>query len=213
MRRRQFIAGLGGAAAWPVVARAQQTKMPVIGWLNVPRAPGTMERVLPAFNQGLAETGYVVGRNVTIEFREGSVEQLPALAADLVRRQVTVIVAAGNRPTQAAKAATQTIPVIFGIAGDPVELGVVASLNRPSGNLTGVTSVGSELAGKRLELLHQLVPAADPIAYLTRIGGSPEVANVQTAAHVLGVRLLALVGATESEIAAVFASQAWIAAH
>jgi putative ABC transport system substrate-binding protein len=180
--------------------------MPVIGWLNAPAAPGTMERFLPAFNQGLAETGYVEGRNVTIESREGSVEQLPALAADLVRRRVTVIVAAGNRPAQAAKAATQTIPVVFGIAGDPVELGVAASLNRPSGNLTGITAVGSELAGKRLELLHKLVPAADPIAYLTRVGGGPEQANVQTAARVLGVRLLALVGATESVIAAAFAT-------
>jgi putative ABC transport system substrate-binding protein len=126
--RRDFIAGLGSAAAWPVVTRAQQAKMPVIGWLNIPRAPGTMECLLPAFDQGLADTGYVVGRNVTIEFREGSVEQLPALAADLVRRQVTVIVAAGNLTTQAAKAATQTIPVVFGMLGDPVEQGVVASI-------------------------------------------------------------------------------------
>jgi putative ABC transport system substrate-binding protein len=167
-----------------------------------------MERYLPAFNQGLADAGYVVTRNVTIEPREGSVDQLPALAADLVRRQVTVIVALGNRPTQAVKAATQTIPVVFGMAGDPVELGVVISLSRPSGNLTGVTSAGSELAGKRLELLHKLVPAADPIAYLTRIGGgrAPELADVQPAAYVLGVRLLPLVGATESDIAAAFAT-------
>jgi putative tryptophan/tyrosine transport system substrate-binding protein len=208
MRRREFIAGLGSAAAWPVVARAQQRAMPVIGWLNAPGAPGTMERFLPAFNQGLADTGYVAGRNVTIESREGGIDRLPALAADLVRRQVTVIVALGIRPTQAVKAATQTIPVVFGIAGDPVELGVVASLKRPSGNLTGLTSVGSELAGKRLELLHKLVPAADPIAYLARVGGgiSLELANLQTAARVLGVRLLPLVGATESEIAAAFAT-------
>jgi putative ABC transport system substrate-binding protein len=171
MRRRQFIARLGSAAAWPVVAQAQQPAMPVIGWLNVPAAPGTMERFLPAFYQGLADTGYVVGRNVMIEFREGGIDRQPALAADLVRQQVTVIVAAGINATRAAKAATQTIPVVFGMVGDPVELGAVASLNRPSGNLTGVTSIGTELAGKRLELLHKLVPAADPIAYLTRIGG------------------------------------------
>jgi putative tryptophan/tyrosine transport system substrate-binding protein len=202
MRRREFIVGLGSAAAWPLVARAQSV-MPVIGWLNP--VPGTMERYLPAFNQGLADTGYVVGRNVTIESREGGLDRLPALAADLVHRQVTVIAAVGIRSAQAAKAATQTIPVVFAMVGDPVEVGVVASLNRPSGNLTGVTAVGSELVGKRLELLHKLVPAADPIAHLVRIGGF-EQANLQTAARVLGVRLLTHVGGTESEIAAAFAT-------
>jgi putative ABC transport system substrate-binding protein len=204
MRRREFIAGLGSAAAWPVVARTQQPAMPVIGWLNNPAAV-PMERYLPAFKQGLADTGYVVGRNVTIESREGGIDRLPALATDLVRRQVTVIVAAGTRSTQAAKVATQTIPVVFGMASDPVEIGVVASLNRPSGNLTGVVSVGGELVGKRLELLHKLVPAADPIAFLGSIGGF-EQANLQTAARVLGVRLLTLIGATESEIAVAFAT-------
>ena len=208
MRRREFIAGLGIAAAWPVVVRAQQQGVPVIGWLDVTAAEGTRERYLPAFNQGLADAGFVLGRNVAIEPREGSIDQLPALAADLVRRQVTMIVAVGVRPAQAAKAATQTIPVVFGIVGDPVELGIVASLNRPSGNLTGITSLGSDLAGKRLELLHSMVPTADPIAYLARFGGvlSLEWANLQTAARVLGVHLLPLVGATESEIAAVFAT-------
>jgi len=163
MRRREFIAGLGIAAAWPVVVRAQQQGVPVIGWLDVPAAEGTRERYLPAFNQGLADAGFVLGRNVAIEPREGSIDQLPALAADLVRRQVTMIVAVGVRPAQAAKAATQTIPVVFGIVGDPVELGIVASLNLPSGNLTGITSLGSDLAGKRLELLHSMVPTADPM--------------------------------------------------
>src|SRR5271169_708227 len=182
MKRREFLAGLGGAVVWPLVARAQQLPMPVIGWLN--GVPGTMERYLPRFNQGLAETGYIVGRNVTIESREGGLDHLPALAADLVRRKVTVIAAVGVRSAQAAKAATQTIPVVFAMVGDPVEVGVVASLNRPSGNLTGVTGVGSELAGKRLELLHKLVPAADTIAYLRRISdlGGFERANLQTAA-------------------------------
>jgi putative tryptophan/tyrosine transport system substrate-binding protein len=197
---------LGGAAAWPVVARAQRPAMPVIGWLNNP-ALGTMELYLPAFKQGLADTGYVVGRNVTIESREGGIDRLPALASDLVRQQVTVIAAVGVRPAQAAKAATHTIPVVFVMVGDPVEVGVVASLSRPSGNLTGVTNVGNELAGKRLELLHKLVPAADPIAYLSRtvpVGGGQ--ANLQNAARVLGIRLLALVAATESEIAAAFAT-------
>jgi putative ABC transport system substrate-binding protein len=143
MRRREFIAGLGSAAAWPVAARAQQPAVPVIGWLAP--VPGTLERSLPAFKQGLAETGYVVGRNVTIESREG--DGRPALVADLVRQRVTVIVVVGVTGAQAAKAAAQTIPVVFTMAGDPVETGVVASLNRPSGNLTGVTTVGDELAG------------------------------------------------------------------
>ena len=206
MKRREFIAGLGSAAAWPVVARAQQPAVPVIGWLNP--VPGTMERYLPAFNQGLAETGYVVGRNVTIESREGDIDRLPALAADLVRRQVTVIVAAGIRSAQAAKAATQTIPVVFGMAGDPVEVGVVASLNRPSGNLTGVTTVGYELAGKRLELLHKLVPAADPIAYLRRRPGvgQSERPKCRLRPVFSGCACWLLVGATESEIAAAFAT-------
>jgi len=206
MRRRDFIAGLGSVAAWPVMARAQQAAMPVIGWLNP--VPGATERYLPAFNQGLAETGYILGRNVTILSPEGDTDRLPALAADLVRRHVTVIVAVGIGSTQAAKAATQTIPIIFGMAGDPVEFGVVASLNRPSGNLTGVTTVGYELAGKRLELLHKLVPGADPIAYLRRRPGfsQTETTAVQTASRVLGVRLLPLVGATENEIATAFAT-------
>jgi putative ABC transport system substrate-binding protein len=203
--RREFIAGLGSAAAWPVVARAQQPAVPVIGWLNVPAAPRTIEPVLPAFSLGLADTGYVVGRNVTIDFREGSIEQMPALAADLVRRQVTVILAVGLTATRAAKAATQTIPIVFAMAFDPVESGVVASLNRPSGNLTGVTTVGFELTRKRLELLHKLVPAADPIAYLARIRGALD-ANLETAARVLGVRLLPLDAATESEVAAALAT-------
>jgi putative ABC transport system substrate-binding protein len=208
IQRREFIAGLGSAAAWPVVARAQQSTMPVIGFLNVPVGPGTMDRYLPAFKQGLADTGYIVDRNVTIEPREGGVDQLPSFAADLVRRHVTVIVAVGTNSALAAKAATQTIPIVFGTLGDPVELGLVASLNRPSGNLTGVTSAGSELAGKRLELLHKLVPAADPIAYLERSVGPSlsETTAMQSAANVLGVRLLVLYAATESEVAAAFAT-------
>jgi putative ABC transport system substrate-binding protein len=146
-----------------------------------------------------------MGRNVTLEAREGGVERLPALAADLVRRQVTVIVTVGVRSAQAAKAATQTIPIVFGMAGDPVEVGVVASLNRPSGNLTGIATVGAEIAGKRLEVLHNLVPAADPIAHLSRVG-LLERTNLQSAARVLGVRLLQLDATTESDIAAAFAT-------
>jgi putative tryptophan/tyrosine transport system substrate-binding protein len=208
MKRREFIAGLG-AAAWPLAARAQQPAMPVIGWLGT---SGTMERTLslPWFAQGLAETGYVVGRNVTMEPGEGDRERLPALAADLVRRHVTVIVVTGANTALVAKAATQTVPVVFMMANDPVEAGVVASFNRPSGNLTGVTVVGTELTGKRLELLRQMVPAADPIAML---GGTAdtelmkaETKAMQSAASVLGLRLLVLSAVTESEVAAAFAT-------
>jgi putative tryptophan/tyrosine transport system substrate-binding protein len=206
MRRREFIAGLAGAATWPMVGWAQQPAMPVIGWLAP--VPGTLERSLPAFRQGLAETGYVVGGNVTIESREG--DGRPALVADLIRQHVTVLSVVGITGAQAAKAATQTIPVVFLVAVDPVETGVVASLNRPSGNLTGVAGFGDELAAKRLELLHKLVPAADPIAMLARRVGSEliqaETRAMQSAARVLGVRLLVLYASTESEVAAAFAN-------
>jgi putative ABC transport system substrate-binding protein len=138
MRRRQFLAGLGSTATWPLAARAQQPAVPVIGWLSP--VPGTMERDLPLFSQGLAEAGYVLGRNVTIDASGDHVGQQAAIAADLVRRHVAVIVAVGRNAAFAAKAATQTIPVVFGMAYNPVEVGVVASLNRPSGNLTGVTT-------------------------------------------------------------------------
>jgi putative ABC transport system substrate-binding protein len=204
MRRREFIAGLGGAAVWPAAAQAQQQPVPVIGWLAP--VPGMLERSLPAFKQGLAETGYVVGRNVIIESREG--DGRPALVADLVRQNVTVIAAVGVTGALAAKAATQTIPVIFLMAGDPVETGVVTSLNRPSGNLTGVAAVGDKLAAKRFELLHKLVPAADPIAMLARQAGSElnqaETRAMQSAASILGVHLLVRYASTESEVAAAF---------
>jgi putative ABC transport system substrate-binding protein len=169
-----------------------------------------MEQGLPSFAQGLAETGYVVGRNVTMEPREVDREQLPALAADLVRRNVTVIVTVGANSALAAKAATQTIPVVFLMGNDPVKVGVAASLNRPSGNLTGVTAVGTELTGKRLELLHQLVPTADPIAMLGGAADSElmkaETKAMQSAASVLGLRLLVLSAVNESEVAAAFAT-------
>ena len=204
MKRRQFIAGLGSAAAWPVVARAQQPAVPVIGWLT--RIPS--ERA--PFARGLAATGYVLGRNVTMESRQGGIDRLPALAADLVRRHVTVIVASGTGAARAAKVATQTIPVVFGMASDPVEAGLVASLNRPSGNLTGFASMSGEIAAKRFELLHKLVPAADSIAMLAREASGPiaqvEVRAMQSAARVLGVRLLVLYAATESEVATAFAT-------
>jgi putative tryptophan/tyrosine transport system substrate-binding protein len=210
MKRREFIAGLGGAVAtWPLVARAQQAAMPVIGWLNNP-VPGTMERYLPAFNQGLVDTGYVVGRNVTIESREGGIDQLPGLAADLVRRQVTVIAAVGIRPAQVAKAAARTIPVVFAMVGDPVEVGVVTSLNHPSGNLTGVAGLGTELAGKRLELLHELVPSASVIAVLVNPANPPIAEatsqNVLVAAQALRLQIQVLRASTASDIDAAFAN-------
>src|SRR5258708_6310764 len=169
MRRREFIILLGGTAtvAWPLAAHAQQPAMPVIGFLNS-RAPGADPHFLAAFNIGLKQAGYVEGQNVAIEYRwaESQNNRLPTLAADLVRRQVTVIATGGVPGTKAAKAATTTIPIVFVMATDPVEVGLVSSLNRPGGNVTGVTSMGAELAPKRLELLHALVPAATTIALL-----------------------------------------------
>jgi putative ABC transport system substrate-binding protein len=205
VKRRELIAGLAGAAAWPLAARAQQPGLPVIGWLA--GSAETIERSLSWFAQGLAETGYVVGRNVIIEPRGGDRERG---AADLVRRHVTVIVVTGANSALVAKAATQTIPVVFLMANDPVEVGVVASFNRPSGNLTGVTAVGTELTGKRLELLHQLVPAADPIAMLGPAADTElmkaETKAMQSAASILGLRLLVLSAESESEVAAAFAT-------
>jgi ABC-type uncharacterized transport system substrate-binding protein len=169
MRRREFIAGLGGAVAWPVVGRAQQDRrVRVIGFLH-PASLQTRSQLLPAFHRGLAKAGYIEGRNVSIEYRwaEGRNDLLPALAADLVRREVAVIaVLAGTPAALAAKAATRSIPIVFTTGSDPVEIGLVTSLNRPGGNLTGVSVLQVSTAAKCLQLMRELVPAAKSIGFL-----------------------------------------------
>jgi putative tryptophan/tyrosine transport system substrate-binding protein len=211
LRRRKFITLLGGAALWPLGARAQQPMMPVIGLLSS-ESPSLGEGRLDAFRQGLSETGYIEGRSVTIEYRwaEGRNDQLPALAADLVRRQAAVIVEAGTPAALAAKAATTTIPIVFIVGLDPVEVRLVASLNRPGGNLTGVTVLSAELGPKKLELLHELVPNAINIALLVNpTSGSldeTQSRDVQAAAHKLGLQLHVLHASTERDFDAIFAT-------
>jgi putative tryptophan/tyrosine transport system substrate-binding protein len=216
-RRREFITLLGGAtAAWPLGANAQQSAMPVIGFLNGASAEGYALYV-SAFRQGLKEAGYVEGQNVAIEYRwaDGHYEQLPALAADLVRRRVSVIAATSTPANLVAKAATTTIPIVFTTGGDPVRVGLVASMNRPGGNVTGVSSLDVEVAPKRLELAHELVPTATTIALLVK----PTDPNSETlskelavAAPALGVQLHVVHANTEREIDEAFATVAQVRA-
>jgi putative tryptophan/tyrosine transport system substrate-binding protein len=212
VRRREFITLLGGAAAaWPLAARAQQGAMPVIGFLSSASPRPFSDRV-QAFRQGLREVGYVDGRDVTIEYRwaEGQNDQMPALAADLVNRRTAVIVAAGIPAALTAKATTTTIPIVFFTGGDPVELGLVASLNRPGSNVTGVTNLGAGLGPKQLELLHETVPAATIVGLLIN-PTSPNLAetisrDAHSAARTLGLQLHVLHASTESDFDAVFAT-------
>jgi len=212
VKRRNFITLLAGAAAaWPVAARAQQPKMPVTGFLNA-GSPGPFRQQIAAFHEGLKESGYVEGQNVAVEYRwaEGQYDRLPALAADLVRRQVSVIVAGGGAPAVlAAKAATTAIPIVFSVGTDPVGLDLVASLNRPSGNITGVYHFATGLEAKRLGLLHEMVPKATTIAVLVNPNYSDaenQLRDVQEAAIPLGVQLVVVRANAESDFDAAFST-------
>jgi putative ABC transport system substrate-binding protein len=210
MRRREFITLLGGtAAAWPLAARAQQPAMPVIGFLGS-ESPDLFAGRLRAFRQGLSETGHVEGNNVAIEYRwaRGEYDRLPVLAADLVRQSVTVMVATTTPALLAAKAATMTIPVVFLTGSDPVEVGLVASLNRPGGNMTGVSNLTVETGAKQMELLHELVPAATLIALLVN-AANPVLADalsrgLQTAARAIRQQILVVSASTESDLGTAF---------
>jgi putative ABC transport system substrate-binding protein len=205
VKRRDVIALLSGAVAgWPLAAGAQQPASPVVGFLNSTSLDGSRPSV-NAFRQGLQESGYVEGRNVAIEYRwaEGQYDRLPAMAAELVRRQVNIIVATSTPSVLAARAATTTIPIVFFVAGDPVQRGLVTSLSRPGGNLTGVVTLNWELAAKRLELLHELVPTANGIALLanpTNPNVETTLKSLQAVARGLGVRLHVLQASTDREI-------------
>jgi putative tryptophan/tyrosine transport system substrate-binding protein len=211
MRRREFIAGLGSAVAWPEVVRAQQAALPIIGFLSS-ESPDLWQRRLGAFRQGLSEGGYVEGRDVTFEYRlaENRLERLPALAAELVQRRVSMIVALPTPAAAAAKAATNSIPIIFVVGVDPVKSGLVASLARPGGHVTGLSNVNEEIAAKRVEVLRKVLPAASSIAYLANPTNlaftEPESKQVQVAADKLGVHLLLLNATDRSEFDAAFAS-------
>jgi putative ABC transport system substrate-binding protein len=211
IERRKFLATLGGAVtAWPLAARAQQTAVPVVGFVN---AGSSDPPLAAAFRKGLNEAGYVEGQNVTVEYHwlEGQFDRLPALMADLVRRRVAVIATpAGNFAAQVAKAATTTTPIVFGVGEDPVKMGLVASLARPGGNLTGINFFANEVAAKRLSLLHELVPKAVRIAMLVNPANVPAtetaLRDIPEAARVIGLQIQVLNASTRGEIEAAFAT-------
>jgi putative tryptophan/tyrosine transport system substrate-binding protein len=216
MQRREFIAGLGGAIAWPLAARAQQPAMPVIACL-ITQSAGDYYNSFPflqnsfPFLQGLKETGYVVGQNVAVEFRyaENQLDRLPAPAADLAGRRIAVIVAVGDTAALEAKAATTTIPIVFAVAGDPVAMGLVASLNRPGANLTGHAILVAELAPKRLQLLRELLPNAAVFGVLADPafpGTQSTIADLQAAARTLGRQLVVVNASTDSDLEMAFAT-------
>jgi putative ABC transport system substrate-binding protein len=208
VRRREFIKLLGGAAAaWPLAVRAQQTALPVVGVLSASSA--ATATYMAGFREGLRDAGYIDGQNVAIEYRwaDGQYDHLPGLAGDLVRRQVAVIAATGIPPVFAAKAATSTIPIVFVGAGDPVQLGIVASLNRPGGNITGVSFLAVELASKRLELLLDVVPAATVIGLLTNPNNPRtdlEIGQLQAAARTVGKQILVVKASSERDFDVAF---------
>ena len=207
---REFITLLGGAAAWPLAARAQQPALPVIGFLNSASA-SEYAGPIAAFRRGLSEAGYVEGRNVLVEYRwaEGHYDQLPALTADLVRRKVAVIVAGGGPSALAAKTGSMTIPIVFSAAADPVEIGLVASMSRPGGNVTGIINLNVEVGPKRVELLHKAVPTATIMAGLANPANPNATAisrEKQAVAHSLGLEFHVLYASTEREVEGAFAS-------
>jgi len=211
MKRREFITLLGGAAAWPMAARAQQPAMPMIGVLDA-RSPGTTENPLRAFREGLKDTGYIAGENVALEYRwaEDQIDRLPALAADLVQRRATVIAAIGATAALAAKAAIATIPIVFIVNEDPVRLGLVASLARPGGNLTGINILTAEVTAKRLDLLRELVPSATRVGVLVNpvnaTNTETTLREMAAAARTSGLHVKVLNASTSREIEEAFAS-------
>jgi putative ABC transport system substrate-binding protein len=210
MRRREFIALLGGVSAWPLAAHAQQAAMPIVGVLDSSSA-SEYEPFLAAFREGLHEAGFIESRNVAIEYRwaEGRYDRLPSLAAELVRIPVAVLVATGITAAAAAKAATSTVPIVFNTGGDPVRFGLVASLNKPGGNVTGVASLGKVLVAKRFELFREVVPRANVVAFLVNPNNAVaalDTSDAQAAAATLGYKLIVVKASSAGEIDAAFAT-------
>ena len=211
MKRRQFITLLGGAAAWPLAARAQQAPVPVVGFINARQAEGSAHFAV-AFRKGLEETGYVEGQNVTVEYHwlDGRYDSMPSLIADFVRRRVAVIATGNTATTLAAKAASPPIPIVFQVGEDPVKLGLVASLARPGGNATGINFFTNEIVAKRLGLLHEMVPKATRIAVLINPANAPVtetmLRDIPEAAHALGLQIQVLKASTSREINEAFAT-------